>query len=196
MANTEFNNQGNSDEENQKKAFPYTITIIGYVFILLFLLITAPVVCPPIIKQHTYPVSADYTGKIGKNGSVVYVYSQNSKKATPIEALVEGNIVAVDNEDGDRDADCYYVDANNVADKTITLRDGKTVSYDLVHGRVWRKTPFIGYLCGILFYIWGVIADIIILLLGLIVTLFANKIRKDQKEAELRAEIRNERKLS
>lgn len=171
----------NKNSEKQNKTFPYTITVIGYVLILLFLLITAPVVCPPIIGQHTYTVSEDHTGLISPKGTLVYAKDKDK------EALVEGNIVAVDNEDGDRDVDYYYVDDNNTADQTIALRDGETVSYDLVKGIVRKKTPVFGYLSGVLFHVWGIILDIVILVAGVGITTYANKIRKEQKEAEKRA---------
>ena len=170
-------------KKEQSKVLPYVLTAVGYVFILLFLLITAPVVCPPIIGQHTYTVNSDYTGLIPVKGTLVY--TEKVEKAS----IAIGNIVAVDNEDGDRDVDCYYVDSNNAENQTIKLRDGETVSYDLVKGQVRKKTPFFGYLSGILFHVWGIILDLVILAAGIAVTVIANRMRRQQKEEELRKNI-------
>ena len=170
-----------NNKKEQNKAFPYIITVVGYAFIILFLLITAPVVCPPIIGQHTYTVSSDYTGLIPEKGTLVYTLKDDKT------SIAIGNIVAVDNEDGDREVDCYYVDSNDTTSHTIALRDGKTVSYDLVKGKIQKKTPFFGYLSGILFHVWGIILDLVLLAAGIVLTVMANKIRKQQKEEAQRA---------
>lgn len=167
------------ETENKKsKAFPYTLTVVGYLLIIIFLFMVAPVVCPPIFGYHTYTVNSDSTGLISAKGSVVYA------KAVDCTSFVNGNLIAIDNSDGDRDVDCYYVDANDVSSQTITLRGGDTVSYDLVKGNIRAKTPFIGYLCGVVFTVGGVIVSIVLLAAGIVITTIANKIRKKQKEEE------------
>ena len=170
-------------KKEQSKGLTFGLTVLGYVLILLFLFITAPVVCPPIVGQHTYTVENDYTGLVTEKGTLIY--TEKTDKTT----IAIGNIVAVDNEDGDRDVDCYYVDSNDTEKQMITLRDGKTVSYDLVKGQVKKKTPFFGKLSGILFHVWGVILDLVILAAGIAVTVTANRMRKRKKEEELRKNV-------
>ncbi len=170
-------------KKEQSKGLTFGLTVLGYVLILLFLFITAPVVCPPIVGQHTYTVENDYTGLVTEKGTLIY--TEKTDKTT----IAIGNIVAVDNEDGDRDVDCYYVDSNDTENQMITLRDGKTVSYDLVKGQVKKKSPFLGNLGGILFHAWGVILDFVLLAAGIAATVISNRMLKRQKEEELRKNV-------
>lgn len=161
------NETNNIDEKKGKRR---TITTIGYVLMIVFLLIVLPVVLPPVFGYHTHTLGTDVTGNISK-GSLVYV------KEIADTSYVEGNIVALE-ADG-RDVDVYYVDANDADAKTLTVRDGSTVAYDQVVGNVVAKTPFMGYLCQLCFSVVGIIVTIIIFAAGLGCMMYANKISKE-----------------
>lgn len=157
------------DEQKGKRR---TITIAAYALMMVFLLIVLPVVLPLIFGYHTYTVGTDTTGNISKHGSVVYV------KAIDENSYVEGNIVAV-NKSGSRAVDVYYVDANDAAIKTLTVRTNDTVAYDQIAGKVVAKTPFIGYLCQLCFSVVGIIITIVIFVVALGMMMYVNKISKE-----------------
>ena len=169
-------NQKQNNEKQGSKKGKSGLTVVGYILLILALVTIAPVVCPPIFGYHTYTVSSDNTGLISSNGSVVYTKSLGSYE--------EGNMVAVDNQDGDRDVDVYYVEANDADAKQLVLEGGTTVAYDQIHGRVVAKTPFIGYLCQLNFSIIGIIVIVAAFVAGLFITIKANKMAKEAKEAE------------
>ena len=79
------------------------LTIAAYALLIVGLLIIAPVICPLVFGYHTYTVSEDYSGNMNPSGTLVYAKASSEYNA--------GNIVAVDNLDGDRDVDVYYVEA-------------------------------------------------------------------------------------
>ena len=157
-------------EMNEKKGMRRTLTILGYACVIIVLLAVLPVVLPPIFGYHTYLNGTDTTGLISKYGSVVYM------KEIDNSAFTEGNIVAV--KAGKRTVDVSYVDSNDGSD-TLTLKNGSSVSYDQVQGKVVAKTPFIGYLSQLCFSAVGIIALVIIFVAGLALMMYVNKISKE-----------------
>ncbi len=157
-------------EINEKKGMRRTLTILGYACVIIVLLAVLPVVLPPIFGYHTYLNGTDTTGLISKYGSVVYM------KEIDNSAFTEGNIVAV--KAGKRTVDVSYVASNNGSD-TLTLKNGSSVSYDQVQGKVVAKTPFIGYLSQLCFSAVGIIALVIIFAAGLVLMMYVNKISKE-----------------
>lgn len=166
-------NDTNTQQINEQKGKRRTVTTVGYVLMIVFLLIVLPVVLPPIFGYHTYTVGSDHTGLISKYGSVVYT------KAIDESSYVEGNIVAIQTEDKSRDVNVYYVDTNDANAKTLAIREGDTASYDQVVGHVVAKTPFIGYLSQLCFSVVGIIVTVIIFAAGLGLMIYANKISKE-----------------
>ena len=155
---------------NEQKGKRRTVTTLGYVLLIVFLLIVLPVVLPPIFGYHTYTLGNDVTGNISK-GSLVYV------KEIDDASYVEGNIVALE-ADG-RNVDVYYVDANDADAKTLAVRDGSTAAYDQVVGHVVAKTPFIGYLSQLCFSVVGIVLTVVIFIAGLGCMMYANKVSKE-----------------
>lgn len=150
------------------------LTVAAYALLIVGLLIIAPVVCPPIFGYHAYTVSEDYSGNINPSGSLVY--------AKALSGYNTGNIVAVDNLDGDRDVDVYYV--KSVQGDEITLEDGDTVGMDQVVGRVAAKTPFFGYLSQLCFTVWGIILTVVILAGGIGLATYANILTRKEKKQQ------------
>lgn len=164
-------NDTNTQQVKEQKGKRRTITTLGYVLMIVFLLIVLPVVLPPIFGYHTHTVGTDTTGEISKYGSVVYT------KTIDDTSYVEGNIVAIEAEG--RDVDVYYVDANDADAKTLAIRGGDTASYDQVVGHVVAKTPFIGYLSQLCFSVVGIIVTVVIFAVALGLMMYANKISKE-----------------
>lgn len=157
---------------DEKKGTRRTLTILGYVCIIVVLLSALPVILPPIFGYHTYLCGTDTTGLISKYGSVVYV------KEIDDTAFTDGNIVAAKAEDGKRSVDVSYVDSND-GSSTVTTRTGETVTYDQVVGKVTAKTPWIGYLSQLCFSVVGIIVLVILFAAGLGLMAYANKISKE-----------------
>lgn len=157
-------------EMNEKKGMRRTLTILGYACVIIVLLAVLPVVLPPIFGYHTYLNGTDTTGLISKHGSVVYM------KEIDNSAFTEGNIVAV--KAGKRTVDVSYVDSNDGSD-TLTLKNGSSVNYDQVQGKVVAKTPFIGYLSQLCFSAVGIIALVIIFAAGFALMMYVNKISRE-----------------
>lgn len=154
----------NEESKTERKGLLRTLTITGYVALIIGAFIIAPVVCPPIFGYHTYTVSADYSGLVQPAGSLVYAKSADVYSA--------GNLVAVDNQDGDRDVDVQYV--ASVADGKIVLENGSSVDENEVVGRIVAKTPFFGYLSQLCFSVVGIIVTVIIFAVGIGLTTYAN----------------------
>ncbi len=149
------------------------LTIAAYALLIVGLLIIAPVICPLVFGYHTYTVSEDYSGNMNPSGTLVYAKASSEYNA--------GNIVAVDNMDGDRDVDVYYVEA--VQDGKVTLEGGDTVDMDQVAGRVAAKTPFFGYLSQLCFTVWGIILTAVLFAAGIGMAAYANILtRRGKKE--------------
>ncbi len=149
------------------------LTIAAYALLIVGLLIIAPVICPLVFGYHTYTVSEDYSGNMNPSGTLVYAKASSEYNA--------GNIVAVDNLDGDRDVDVYYVEA--VQDGKVTLEGGDTVDMDQVAGRVAAKTPFFGYLSQLCFTVWGIILTAVLFAAGIGMAAYANILtRRGKKE--------------
>ena len=149
------------------------LTIAAYALLIVGLLIIAPVICPLVFGYHTYTVSEDYSGNMNPSGTLVYAKASSEYNA--------GNIVAVDNLDGDRDVDVYYVEA--VQDGKVTLEGGDTVDVDQVAGRVAAKTPFFGYLSQLCFTVWGIILTAVLFAAGIGMAAYANILtRRGKKE--------------
>lgn len=140
------------------------LTIAAYALLLVGLLIIAPVVCPPVFGYHTYTVSEDYSGNMNPSGTLVYAKASGGYNA--------GNIVAVDNLDGDRDVDVYYVEA--VQGDKVALEGGGTVGLDQVVGRVAAKTPFFGYLSRLCFSTGGIILTAALFAVGIGLAAYGN----------------------
>ena len=149
------------------------LTIAAYALLIVGLLIIAPVICPLVFGYHTYTVSEDYSGNMNPSGTLVYAKASSEYNA--------GNIVAVDNMDGDRDVDVYYVEA--VQDGKVTLEGGDTVDMDQVAGRVAAKTPGFGYLSQLCFAVWGIILTAVLFAAGIGMAAYANILtRRGKKE--------------
>lgn len=149
------------------------LTIAAYALLIVGLLIIAPVICPLVFGYHTYTVSEDYSGNMNPSGTLVYAKASSEYNA--------GNIVAVDNMDGDRDVDVYYVEA--VQDGKVTLEGGNTVDMDQVAGRVAAKTPGFGYLSQLCFTVWGIILTAVLFAAGIGMAAYANILtRRGKKE--------------
>lgn len=149
------------------------LTIAAYALLIVGLLIIAPVICPLVFGYHTYTVSEDYSGNMNPSGTLVYAKASSEYNA--------GNIVAVDNMDGDRDVDVYYVEA--VQDGKVTLEGGDTVDMDQVAGRVAAKTPGFGYLSQLCFTVWGIILTVVLFAAGIGMAAYANILtRRGKKE--------------
>lgn len=149
------------------------LTIAAYALLIVGLLIIAPVICPLVFGYHTYTVSEDYSGNMNPSGTLVYAKASSEYNA--------GNIVAVDNMDGDRDVDVYYVEA--VQDGKVTLEGGDTVGLDQVAGRVAAKTPVFGYLSQLCFTVWGIILTVVLFAAGIGMATYANILtRRGKKE--------------
>ncbi len=149
------------------------LTIAAYALLIVGLLIIAPVICPLVFGYHTYTVSEDYSGNMNPSGTLVYAKASSEYNA--------GNIVAVDNMDGDRDVDVYYVEA--VQDGKVTLEGGDTVDMDQVAGRVAAKTPGFGYLSQLCFTVWGIILTAVLFAAGIGMAAYANILtRRGKKE--------------
>lgn len=149
------------------------LTTVAYVLLIAGLLIIAPVVCPLVFGYHTYTVSEDYSGNMNPSGTLVYAKASGGYNA--------GNIVAVDNLDGDRNVEVYYVEA--VQGDKVTLEGGETVGLDQVVGRVAAKTPFFGYLSRLCFTVWGIILTVVIFAAGIGMAAYANVLtRREKKE--------------
>lgn len=148
------------------------LTIAAYALLLVGLLIIAPVVCPPVFGYHTYTVSEDYSGNMNPSGTLVYAKASGGYNA--------GNIVAVDNLDGDRDVDVYYAEA--VQGDKVALEGGGTVGLDQVVGRVAAKTPFFGYLSQLCFTVWGIILTVVLLAAGIGMAAYANILTRREKK--------------
>ena len=166
-------NNMNEQQINEHKGKRKTLTILGYLCIIVALLTTLPVVLPPIFGYHTYLLGTDTTGNISKYGSVVYV------KELDESSYKGGNIVAVNAAETARDVDVYYVESNNTAGEVIALEDGGMASYDQIAGRVVAKTPFIGYLSQLCFSVVGIIVIVILFAAGLGLMMYTNKISKE-----------------
>ena len=169
---TEKKTEKSPEKEMEKKGLLRTITIIAYALLIVGALIIAPVVCPPIFGYHTYTVSADYSGNVNPSGSLVYAKASDMYSA--------GNLVAIDNLDGDRDVDVYYVES--VKDGKIALEDGSAVEMNQVIGRVVAKTPFFGYLSQLCFSVIGIIVIVIILGMGIGLATYANILARKEKK--------------
>ena len=147
-------------------------TIEGYVCLILVLLAVLPVVLPRIFGYHTYVCGADTTGKIFKYGSVVYT------KEIDNDSFEEGNIAAVKSNSGKYlKADTYYVDASG--NNTLKLRNGSSASYEEVLGHVVAQTPGIGYLCQFCYSAVGVVLIIAVLVAGIALMMYANKLGRE-----------------
>ena len=170
-------NDTNRPQVEEKKGKRRTLTVLGYALMIVFLLIVLPVVLPAIFGYHTYTVGSDATGNISKYGNVVYL------KAVSNDSYDEGNIVAVQESDSSRKVDVYYVDANDTAAQTLAIREGETVSYEQIAGKVVAKTPFIGYLSQLCFSADGIIVTILIFAAGLGLMMYVNKISKEINQA-------------
>jgi len=165
----------NKKNKTKSKGLLRTFTISGYLFLIIGALIIAPVICPPILGYHTYTVSADYSGLVNPAGSLVYVKSLDMYSA--------GNLVAVDNQDGDRDVDVQYVES--VTEGKIALEDGASVDANQLVGKVVAKTPFFGYLSQLCFSVVGIIVTVIVFVVGIASTTYANILaRKEKKQQE------------
>lgn len=165
----------NTDNKTKRKGLLRTLTITGYLFLIIGALIIAPAVCPPIFGYDTYTVSADYSGLVNPAGSLVY--------AKPLDMYSAGNLVAVDNQDGDRDVNVHYVES--VTDGKIELEDGASVDANQVVGKVVAKTPFFGYLTQLCFSVVGIIVTVIVFVVGIALTTYANILaRKEKKQQE------------
>lgn len=161
------------NKKNNKNAKHKRLTVIGYVLLVLAFLIVAPVACPPVFGYHTYTVSSDSTGLVSKT-SLVYAKASNNYQP--------GEIVAIDNLDGDRDVDVDYVTSGD--DSTLTLEGGKTVELAQVLGRVAAKTPVWGILSQLCFSVVGIIVTILIFVAGAALTIWANKLARKNEEDE------------
>ncbi len=156
---------------DEKKGKRRTLTFLGYFLVIVALLAVLPVVLPPIFGYHTYLSGTDTTGNISKYGSLVYI------KEMDAGSFKEGNIVGVVAEDETRTLDSYYVKSSSKS--ALTLESGKSVSDDVVAGRIVAKTPFMGYLCQLCFSVIGIICIIVIFAAGLAVMMHVNKISKE-----------------
>lgn len=165
-------NNTNRPQVEEKKGKRRTLTVLGYALMIVFLLIVLPVVLPAIFGYHTYTVGSDATGNISKYGNVVYL------KAVSNDSYDEGNIVAVQESDSSRKVDVYYVDANDTAAQTLAIREGETVSYEQIAGKVVAKTPFIGYLSQLCFSAAGIIVTILIFAAGLGLMMYVTRSAK------------------
>ena len=163
-------------EKRVRKSGCISLTIIGYILLIIGLLIIAPVVCSPIFGYHTYTVNSDSTGNVNKSGSLVYT------KVLDDADYSEGKIVAVENTDNESAVDVYYVSAN---DSGLVLEDGdstRTVEYSQVKGRVVAKTPYIGYLSQLCFSVIGIVIIVVIFLAAIICTTAGNIIARKKKQ--------------
>lgn len=157
---------------DEKKAKRRTLTILGYICFIIALIAVLPVILSPVFGRHAYLNGTDSTGNISKYGSLVYT------KKIDNASFVDGNIVAVTNENKNRTVDVYYVESNNGSD-TLTLRTGDIVSYNQVKGKVVAKTPFIGYLSQLCFSVVGIIVLVALFAVGLVLMMYVNKISKE-----------------
>ncbi|MBE5891613.1 MAG: hypothetical protein E7282_11720 [Lachnospiraceae bacterium] len=164
----------NYQNSKKKRGLPLALTIIAYALIILGLLIIAPVVCPPVFGYHTYTVASDESGEVGASGVLVYAKATDSYKS--------GNLIAVDNEDDDRDVDVCVVESSS--DSTVTVSGGKTVDADLVLGKVRARTPFFGYLCQLCFSVVGIVITVALFVVGLILMMIANSKAKKENQKE------------
>lgn len=165
----------NEKKQNGKKAKYKLLTVLGYVFLIAGLLIIAPVVCPPVLGYHAYTVANDKSGAVGSKGVLVYTKSVDG------DGYEAGNVVAVDNSDGGRDVDVYYVVSNE--NGKVELENAASVDTDKVIGKVCGKTPFFGYLSQLVFSVLGIILTVVIFAIGIAATMLANKMARDNKES-------------
>ena len=165
----------NNMDENMKrdKGKRITLTIIGYLCVIVVLLAVLPAVLPPIFGYHTYILGNDTTGNISKYGSVVYL------KEVDENACQNGNLVAVKTAETGRTVDVYYVDTNETAGETLIFDTGDMAKYDDVAGKVVAQTPFIGYLSQLCFSVVGIIVIVILFVAGLGLMMYTNKISKE-----------------
>ena len=160
------------EKKKEKKGLYRTLTIIGYVFMIVGALIIAPVVCPPVFGYHTYTVAGDYSGQVKQSASLVYVKAADTYSA--------GNLVAVDNQDGDRDVEVYYIES--AADGKVTLEKGNTIDTNQIVGRIVAKTPYFGYLSQLCFSVMGIILTVVIWVIAIVLATFANIIARKEKK--------------
>ena len=167
-----------TEKPKQKNGVIRTFTVLGYVLIIVFCLMVAPIVLPPIFGYHTYYCKSDTSGLINTSlWSLVYA------KEVDATSLSDGNLIGV-LEDDHRNVTAYYVESNNASAETIATEMGNTVSYDSIVGRIVAKTPFMGLLCGIVFLgPVGIVIAVLILLLGIFFMIKSNKMKKAQREA-------------
>ena len=170
-------NNANRQQVDEKKGKRRTLTVLGYALMIVFLLIVLPVVLPPVFGYHAYTVGTDTTGNISKYGSVVYLKSVDNN------SYVEGNIVAVQENDSSRDVDVYYVDTNDTTSQILMLRKGEPAAYEQIVGKVVAKTPLIGYLSQLCFSAAGIVVTILIFAAGLGLMMYVNKISKEINQA-------------
>ena len=176
-------NKNVEEKINRHRGKRITLTILGYLCVIVVLLAVLPAVLPPIFGYHTYTLGNDTTGNISKYGSVVYL------KEVDEGSWQNGNLVAVKSAETGRDVDVYYVDSNDTAGETLAFDTGDMAKYDKIAGKVIAQTPFIGYLSQLCFSVVGIILIVILFVAGLGLMMYTNKISKeinqmgeDQKE--------------
>ena len=159
----------NSNVRDDKKGIRLFVTILAYVFFVVAAVAVLPVVLPMIFGYQTHTVSIDTTGTVNQVSSVVY-----TDKSAASE-LVDGNVVALELEDGKKVKVCY-VSSNNTEDQTITLRTNEVVAYDKVVGHVVAQTPFIGVLTQLCDAVLGIAFVVFVFIVGVVLAIIANRL--------------------
>lgn len=182
--NKELNEQVEEKQAKKKKKGAWgVVVLLAYLLMIVAIFMLVPILCPMILGYQTKNVNDDSTGQISPYGSVVYV------KTIDCDNFIDGNIIAVESDDNF--VDVHFVDKNNKGEEKITLRNGKTVDYDDVVGKVAAKTPFIGYLTQFCRDITGYAIAGGMLLAGVILMAVKNGADKKRNKKEEEAKASN-----